>query len=143
MRVSEKARRLVAVVQIDHRRLRVGVSFRPKPGAQGLGADALNIRLADHAPVIVDVMADQVFQLRRKLEVGVRRTIDQLLVEDVAGGQRAQFNRLARLVALEEVAGHFKALDRGKLKLRGLDQLRVGQACGFAVEDEGVHADCS
>ncbi|MNN07568.1 hypothetical protein D3C81_1203960 [compost metagenome] len=88
-------------------------------------------------------MPDQVFNLGGQLEFRMVRAIRQLLVEDVAGGQGSELDRLARLVALEELGSHRQARNGSQLQVGGLDQLRVVQASGFAVEDAGIHADCS
>ncbi|MNJ36820.1 hypothetical protein D3C77_316230 [compost metagenome] len=100
MGVAQQGLRLTTVVQVDHRRLRVGVGVWPQHTAQRRGADALDLWPTDDAPVVVDVVTDQILNLGRQRELGMVRTIRQLLIKDVAGGKGAELNRLARFVAL-------------------------------------------
>ncbi|MNP54090.1 hypothetical protein D3C76_1486200 [compost metagenome] len=126
-------------MQVDHRRLAVRVSVRPECTAHRLGADPLHVRLTDHAPVVVDVVADDVGGAVRQCEVSVRRAVDEFFVIYVAGGQRAQFDRLRRLVALQEFLGDVQGLDISELEIGAFDHLRVFEAGCFTVKNNCCH----
>lgn len=60
MGIAKQAWRLGPAVQVDHGGLSVAVSAWPEFGAQRPGADAFHIRFPDDAPVIINVVPDQV-----------------------------------------------------------------------------------
>lgn len=121
MGVAEQACRFGTVVQVDHCGLGVAVGVRPEFGTQRPRADALYIRLANDAPVVIHVVTDQILNIDRQVEVGVRVKASKLFVEDVTGCQSTQLDWLARLVALEEVSCNREAADAFQLEPCCLD----------------------
>ncbi|MNN52888.1 hypothetical protein D3C81_1676150 [compost metagenome] len=142
VRVLQQLARAVTLEHVEHGRLAVRVSLREEVTAEGERADPLHRRLADDLPVVVDVVTDQVFHAGGQLKVGRRRAVDQFRVEDVVGGQRAQLNRLARVVPLLEFLGGGQGERIAQTQPCGLNHDGLVDAGGFGVEDDGVHAKC-
>src|SRR5690606_40620108 len=100
MRVSQALARFGTAYQIKHGRLVVAVDIGVEIPRQGQRAYTLYRRTTGNGPVVIDIVPNYITGGGWQDEIGRRWAMHQLLVANMVGGQRAQFNRLGWAVAL-------------------------------------------